>query len=63
MTRDLRDRRGRVLSRDERKELRARAKAIRKTTKREYTTAEKLQIAFVVLIIAAIVFLAYRLAS
>ena len=63
MTRDLRDRRGRVLTRDERKELRARAKAIRKTTKRESTPAEKMQFALVVLIIAAIIIVAFSLSS
>lgn len=63
MIRDSRDRRGRVLTQEQKKELRARAKAIKKTSRRESTPAEKMQFAFVVLVIAAIVVIAFKLAS
>jgi hypothetical protein len=63
MPRDYRDRSGRVLSKDERKQLRKRAKAIRKTQPRAVTKGEYLQYTLVVLIILGIIAMAYYLSN
>jgi len=63
MPRDYRDRSGRVLSKDERKQLRKRAKAIRKTQPRTVTRGEYLQYTLVVLIILGIIAMAYYLSN
>lgn len=60
MPRDLRDRRGRVLTQAERKQLKERAKAIKKTNRRKATPAEIMQYVFVVLIILAIIIFAVK---
>jgi len=62
MPRDIRDRAGRVLTPEQRKALRARARAMKKANKRDTTTGEKLQYALVVLVIVVIVFFALKLA-
>jgi hypothetical protein len=52
-----------VLSKDERKQLRKRAKAIRKTQPRAVTKGEYLQYTLVVLIILGIIAMAYYLSN
>jgi hypothetical protein len=61
MPRDYRDRSGRMLTRDQRKELRKRAKAIRKSQKREMTRGEIVQYSIVVAIIIGILVVAWVL--
>lgn len=63
MPRDYRDRSGRVLDKDERKQLRKRAKAIRKAQPRTVTKGEYLQYTLVVLIIIGIIAMAYYLSN
>ena len=58
MPRDIRDRRGRVLTQVQRKQLKERAKAIKKSNKRKTTPGEIMQYVFVVLIILAIIIFA-----
>lgn len=63
MPRDYRDRSGRVLTREQKKELRKRAKSIRKTQPKKMTKGEMLQYVLVVLIIAGIIAMAFYLSK
>lgn len=63
MPRDYRDRSGRVLSKDQLKVLKKRAKTIRKSTPRKATNGEILQYVLVVLIIIGIIAMAFYLSK
>lgn len=63
MPRDYRDRGGRVLTKEQKKELRKRTKAIRKTQPKTITNGEVLQYVLVVLIIIGIILTAFYLSK
>lgn len=63
MPRDSRDRAHRRLTRAQIQEIRERAKAIKKSTRRKLRPKDYLQFSLVVLIIATIVLVALRLGS
>jgi uncharacterized membrane protein YvbJ len=64
MPRTRKDRRGRTLTPEQRKQLRQRAKALKKKrTRRKATKKEIIQISIVVVVIVAIIFVAFQLAD
>jgi len=63
MPRDIRDRRGRVLTSEQRKVLRKRAKALKKRQRRKATKGEIAQIITVIFIILGIIYFAFHFAA